>query len=458
MSRAARSIVMLVSLLAVAVVTPPAQAADIVITLPTGDGFVVDNNNSIERLRIDEATGNISRNGALFVHTTGGSTTTFVGRSAGNLSMTGGRNTGVGWAALNSNTTGISNAAFGEEALRYNNTGINNAAFGENALKFNAGGNSNAAFGQDALRANDGGDRNSSFGRASMRLNTSGEFNSAFGDDALRANNGSRNSAFGQAALRNNLTGVDNSAFGLGSLYLNTMSSNNTAVGWEAQRNATGNDNTSLGWNALRNATGDRNIAIGQGAGGSLTTGHDNINIGHPGVAGDDHFIRIGVPAVHTNGTFIAGIHNILIPGPAQNVLVNSNGLLGTSAPSSLRFKEDVHDMGESSEVLRSLRPVVFRYRKELVDSDGRIEYGLIAEEVAEVFPGLVVEDAEGKPDSVRYSILTPMLLNEVQKQQRTIEEQQQRAGEQQQVIAALTGRLDAIEQQLGAASASADR
>ena len=67
----------------------PAQAADITVTLPAGDGFAVeDNTATIERLRVDEATGNISRNGALFVHTTG-TDSTFVGPGAGNTSTTG---------------------------------------------------------------------------------------------------------------------------------------------------------------------------------------------------------------------------------------------------------------------------------------------------------------------------------------------------------------------------------
>ena len=77
----------------------PAQAADVTVTLPAGDSFVIeDNTGTIERLRVDEATGNISRNGALFVHTTGFNNT-FVGNGAGNLA-----------------TTGNSNSAFGERA------------------------------------------------------------------------------------------------------------------------------------------------------------------------------------------------------------------------------------------------------------------------------------------------------------------------------------------------------
>jgi hypothetical protein len=94
---------------------------------------------------------------------------------------------------------------------------------------------------------------------------------------------------------------------------------------------------------------------------------------------------------------------------------------------------------------------VIFRYREAVADGEAVDEYGLIAEEVAEVAPELVALDPEGQPYSVRYHVLPSLLLNETQKQQRVIEEQQQ-------VIAALTGRLDSIEQQLAAKSAGAER
>ncbi len=81
-----RSILLTLSL---ALWSPAALAADVTVTLSAGDGFVVeDNTATIERLRVDEATGNISRNGALFVHTTG-TENTFVGEGAGNTSTTG---------------------------------------------------------------------------------------------------------------------------------------------------------------------------------------------------------------------------------------------------------------------------------------------------------------------------------------------------------------------------------
>ena len=105
----------------------PARAADITVTLDAGAGFSVrDNTGAIERLRLDEATGNVSRNGALFVHTTG-TDNLFVGLGAGSTGTTGtGRNTAVGRFALSSNTTGANNSAFGRSALASNTTGLYN--------------------------------------------------------------------------------------------------------------------------------------------------------------------------------------------------------------------------------------------------------------------------------------------------------------------------------------------
>jgi len=116
--------------------------------------------------------------------------------------------------------------------------------------------------------------------------------------------------------------------------------------------------------------------------------------------------------------------------------------------------------------MIGELRPVVFRYREEVVgDSEAKVlRYGLIAEEVAEVAPHLATYDGEGRPKSVQYRLLAPLLLNEAQKQQRTIEEQRARLGleverneAQETQIATLLTRLDALESQLAGESAGTD-
>ncbi len=94
----------------------------------------------------------------------------------------------------------------------------------------------------------------------------------------------------------------------------------------------------------------------------------------------------------------------------AISVLIDSAGRLGTQS-SSRRFKKGIRDMGDLTERLLELRPVVFRYKQEQEVESGEVplEYGLIAEEVAEVFPDLVVYDEEGEPFTVKYYLLSSM-------------------------------------------------
>ena len=104
-------------------------------------------------------------------------------------------------------------------------------------------------------------------------------------------------------------------------------------------------------------------------------------------------------------------------------VLVNANHKLGTTT-SSKRFKDDIKPMDKASEALLELKPVTFRYKKE-IDPEARQQFGLVAEEVEKVNPNLVVRDKEGKPYSVRYDQVNAMLLNEFLKEHGRLEEQQ---------------------------------
>src|SRR5262249_54907728 len=98
-------------------------------------------------------------------------------------------------------------------------------------------------------------------------------------------------------------------------------------------------------------------------------------------------------------------------------VTINNKGQLGIVA-SSVRYKRDIEAMQARSQGLYRLRPVTFRYRQ---DVQGQQHYGLIAEEVAKVYPELVTKGADGKVESVQYHEVIPMLLNELQRQQREL-------------------------------------
>ena len=86
-------------------------------------------------------------------------------------------------------------------------------------------------------------------------------------------------------------------------------------------------------------------------------------------------------------------------------------------AQSSERYKDDIHDMAEASTNLMRLSPVTFHYEEAYDAGGGQLQYGLIAEEVADVFPDLVVYNEDGTPETVKYSLLATLLLNELQKQ-----------------------------------------
>src|SRR5215469_5020630 len=102
--------------------------------------------------------------------------------------------------------------------------------------------------------------------------------------------------------------------------------------------------------------------------------------------------------------------------------------------------------MEDSSSALMRLRPVTFLYRPEYDKGQRTLQYGLIAEEVAEVYPDLVAYEPDGKPYTVKYQYLTTMLLNEVQKQYRRAEAEAEVITSQEQKIEDLEQRLSRLE------------
>ena len=193
------------------------------------------------------------------------------------------------------------------------------------------------------------------------------------------------------------------------SLHSNSTGNNNTATGLSAiASNTTGHDNTAEGyWALVNNTTGSSNIALGANAGLNLTTGSNNIDIGANvlGNAADANTIRIGKPGTQQR-TFIAGIYGKTVNG-GVGVFINSNGQFGT-VQSSARYKQDIKPMDKASEAIFALKPVTFRYKKE-IDSEATPQFGLVAEDVEKVNPDLVVRDTNGKPDTVRYDTVNAM-------------------------------------------------
>jgi hypothetical protein len=380
------------------------------------------------------------------------------GHQALYANTTGSRNTASGHYALRSNTTGAANTAGGDSALYGNTTGSRNTASGYGALEFNTTGDGNTASGYGALQSNETGTGNTACGERALNFNAIGNENTAIGYQALLVSTGSRNTATGWRALAYNTTGIRNTACGGRASYFNTAGSLNTAMGDQALFYNYGNGNTAVGAGALYYSTGNGNTALGAGAGDGLTTGGNNIMIVSAGQAADSNTTRIGSGQTRA---FIAGIRGITtVNANAIPVLIDSAGQLGTVS-SSRRFKEEIRGMGALTERLLALRPVVFRYKPEVQSGERPLEYGLIAEEVAEVFPELVVYDEEGLPFTVKYHLLSSMLLNELKEQARELGEQRTQLAEQQSELTRLSeleARLVAVESSVRLALGPANR
>jgi hypothetical protein len=325
----------------------------------------------------------------------------------------------------------------------------------------------NTAIGKDAFNATSTGVRNTASGVAALHLNTTGIGNTANGYQALYSNTtGNHNTASGWGVLSSNTTGNHNTANGWGAMGVNSTGNENTAAGNEALgSNQTGNYNTAVGTYALNRSLGHGNTALGQNAGynrnpADFFTGNSNIYIGQdvsPGSLTESNTIRIGNS--YQSKTFIAGIASTYVSS-AVPVYVKADGQLGT-VTSSRRYKDNIQDMGEASRGLMQLRPVTFHFKPEYASGPRTRQYGLIAEEVAQVYPELVQYDPKtGQPQAVAYHLVNAMLLNEVQKQHRLVREQEKKIQALEEQTKELSGlkeqvkELSALKEQVRALSA----
>jgi hypothetical protein len=359
-----------------------------------------------------------------------------------------GGNTAEGQNALLSLTSGTWNTAVGFAALKSDTTGNVNTAIGVNALALNTTGASNTANGGNALYSNTVGYQNTANGVYALFSNTTGIANTAMGAFALSANTTSgANTAIGHIALYRNTTGGGNTAIGALALWDNTTGGGNTAVGAGAIANpGLSNSNTAVGANALYSAPGDSNTALGAGAGSNGPSGSNNIYIGADvrGALQESNTIHIGDNLPDDPGAsacFIGGIYGQTLSFGGIAVYIDQTGQLGT-VTSSRRFKKDIKPMEKASEAILALKPVAFHYKN---GDSGMRQFGLVAEDVAEVNPELIVRDREGKPYSVRYEAVNAMLLNEFLKEHKTVQEQAATIARMQEQIETLTEGLEKV-------------
>ena len=356
------------------------------------------------------------------------------------FNIAGAGNTGLGWRALFSTTGGSQNTGVGAGALVLN-TGDGNTAVGAVALFLNTSGTENTAVGNGAMVFNDTGGANTALGFQALEDNTSHVTNVAVGTFAAQNTDANFNTAVGGFSLRANTSGNRNTAVGAGAL--------ESTLG--------GNDNTTVGELAggSYNGTESNNICIGSGTGG--TAGENNaIRIGDASTSGGIDVINSGALAnavtigsglstqgitiltllgfgsvsianglQTTNGAstcFVGGIFNQKTVAGSHGVVVGPNNQLADATLSSRRFKKDIASIDKLSEGILALRPVTFHWKN---DNTNEPEFGLVAEEVAEVNLDWITRNPQGEVTGVRYETIPVLLLNEFLKEHKKVEEQQ---------------------------------
>jgi hypothetical protein len=408
--------------------------------------------------KLTTGSGNVAVGSASLSLLTTASDNVAVGTGSLQNSTTGTSNTAVGYLALQALTTSTNNTSVGYQAGKAITTAANNTIVGSGAGVAVTTSNDNVIIGKDAAAGLTTGTPNIVIGTSSGSAMTGAESNNILightgkagktellaigygagatrfihnypGSDASTSNGGNTfiggnagnftlagaaghasNNGFGAAALLSLTTGYNNDSHGSFALSKITTGFSNVGIG------------PSAGFNSVANTgitTGSYNVIIGSSVGDAYTGAESNnilIGANVSGVVGESNIMRIGDSLLKA---FIDGIRGVTTDiNDAIAVKIDSAGQLGTVS-SSIRYKDNVQDMDSSSSAIFDLRPVTFEYKKH----PGQEQRGLIAEEVDEIMPELVVYDKEGLPESVKYDDLPVLLLNELQKLKQEVED-----------------------------------
>lgn len=370
-----------------------------------------------------------------YLNTTG-SKNAFFGRSAGEANTTGQQNAFFGTFAGKANSTGSDNAFFGSAAGLQNTTGYNNAFFGSGAGSLNSTGNTNSFFGAGVGLSNTIGAKNAFFGTFAGAANTEGHQNTFFGHGAGQANtSGGNNAFFGNLAGQANTTGILNAFFGAFAGFNNTTGEQNTFVGLHA---------------GVNNTTGTHNVFVGRFSGYTNLTGTHNTLLGNNADVVTDALtfataIGAGTEVDESNTIVLGratGNDNVRIPGKltlktlgaagSTPLCRNASNQISTCS-SSLRYKTNLTPFTAGLQLVQRLRPLSFTWK------DGGLEdLGFGAEDVAQLDPRLVIYNAQGQVEGVKYDRLSVLFVNAFKEQHTLLEQQQQQLAAQQRELAAL--------------------
>jgi trimeric autotransporter adhesin len=352
-------------------------------------------------------------------------------------SNTGVRNTAIGSNAIYSNSSGSDNASMGSQSMYNNTTGNSNTAMGQAALFNNTTGAFNVAYGANALFNNVAGMSGVAIGVRSqyyanntpstyINSNTSVGHNSLEGSSLPANNTGTENVAFGYDALKGNSSGNSNSAIGSNALKSNTSGSDNTACGRIALSNNTlGNSNTAVGLGALiSNALGSFNTAIGRGAGPDGLNNLTNTTcIGYNALATVNNALILG----NTSANVGIGLSN-----PTHKLQLSADDAVKPTTNtwtiiSDLRLKNIDGTYTKGLQEILQLKPLLYHYKNtgDVSFSEKTLNtqsVGFLAQDVQQVFPECVSEDANGYLNLNIHAIIIAQ-VNAIREQQEMIEE-----------------------------------
>lgn len=224
----------------------------------------------------------------------------------------------------------------------------------------------------------------------------------------------------------------------------------NVGIGYQALKNASsasmnvaisnalsslvsGNQNVAIGWQSMSKSTNSNgNVSVGNSSGMNLVNGNNSVLLGtnsglnyssnesgniivggNPGMTGESNTIRIGhdgtIPGLPASQkAFMTGIVGNVVDNGMPVYINTQTGQLGTQS-ASVTSKVNVKDVSSSSDLLYKLRPVSFSFK-----GSNNTSFGLIAQEVAKVFPDLVQNDSNGNPSSIKYMDIISLLINEI--------------------------------------------
>ena len=372
-----------------------------------------------------------------------------------------GGNLAEGFLALGGLTSGAYNTGIGTYALLSLTDGNFCAATGAGAL-FSNSASENTATGAGALFSNTTGGNNTAVGAFALFTNTDGGGHTAVGVGALQNNNASglfsSNTAVGINALVTSTSGGANVAVGEGALLSVDTGSANTAIGALAGSSYTADETSNICIGAgTGGSAGDNNtIRIGDGfpSGGiDVIDGGPAANFILVGTGLNTGGISIGTLIGFGNASIanglstttgasscnIGGIFNQTPPAGSHAVLVGPNNQLADATLSSRRFKKDIAPIDKLSEGILALRPVTFHWKN---DNTNEPEFGLVAEDVAEVNLDWITRNPQGEISGVRYETIPILLLNEFLKEHKKVEEQQANIAELKSTVGVLTAQL----------------